>query len=58
MDRTVAVKGNVLNAFVPALVLVAIAFAMVVIAFGMESVAPGVHDAVHDFRHVIGMPCH
>jgi len=38
--------------------LVLIASAMVVVAFGMESVAPGVHDAFHDFRHVIGMPCH
>ncbi|MBI2412773.1 MAG: CbtB-domain containing protein [Deltaproteobacteria bacterium] len=38
--------------------LVLIACAMVVVAFGMESVAPGVHDAFHDFRHVIGMPCH
>lgn len=41
-----------------ALVVVAMAFTMVVIAYGMESVAPGVHDAFHDFRHVIGMPCH
>lgn len=38
--------------------LVLIACAMVVVAFGMESIAPGVHDAFHDFRHVIGMPCH
>lgn len=38
--------------------LVVIACAMVVVAYGMESVAPGVHDAFHDFRHVIGMPCH
>jgi len=36
----------------------ALAFTMMVIAFGMESIAPGVHDALHDFRHVIGMPCH
>lgn len=42
----------------PVLVIVGVAFAMVVIAYGMESVAPGVHDAFHDFRHVIGMPCH
>ena len=56
MERTVAGSGP--GALVPALVLAALAFAMVVIAFGMESVAPGVHDALHDFRHVIGMPCH
>ena len=41
-----------------AVVLVFLSFAMVVLAYGMESVAPGVHDAFHDFRHVIGMPCH
>lgn len=56
MERTV-VNGGI-GALVPAVVLVALAFAMVVIAFGMESIAPGVHDALHDFRHVIGMPCH
>ncbi|MBI5286872.1 MAG: CbtB-domain containing protein, partial [Deltaproteobacteria bacterium] len=30
----------------------------VIIAYGVESVVPGVHDAFHDFRHVIGMACH
>ncbi len=56
MERTVATTG--IGALAPAVVLVALAFAMVVIAFGMDSVAPGVHDALHDFRHVLGMPCH
>lgn len=51
-------KDSFVNAVVPALAVAALAFAMVVIAYGMESVAPGVHDAFHDFRHVIGMPCH
>lgn len=41
-----------------ALVIVAFAVMTVTIAFGVEAVAPGVHDAFHDFRHVIGMPCH
>lgn len=41
-----------------ALLIAAVSFAMVVIVYGMESVAPGVHDAFHDFRHTIGMPCH
>ena len=56
MERILERGG--MDALVPAVVLVALAFAMVVIAFGMESVAPGVQDALHDFRHVIGMPCH
>lgn len=51
-------KEVLLKALFPALVVVAMAFTMVVIAYGVESVAPGVHDAFHDFRHVIGMPCH
>lgn len=42
----------------PALVVVALAFAMVMIAYGVDSVAPGAHDAFHDFRHMLGMPCH
>lgn len=42
----------------PALLIVALSFAMVVIVYGMDSVAPGVHDTFHDFRHTIGMPCH
>lgn len=41
-----------------ALVIVVFAVMAVTIAFGVETVAPGVHDAFHDFRHVIGMPCH
>jgi cobalt transporter subunit CbtB len=41
-----------------AVLVVAMACAMVVIAYGVEQVAPGVHDAFHDFRHVLGIPCH
>jgi len=40
------------------LLVIALGFVMVVIAYGVDSIAPGVHDAYHDFRHVIGMPCH
>ncbi|MBI5235826.1 MAG: CbtB-domain containing protein [Deltaproteobacteria bacterium] len=43
---------------VPALVVFALAFALVVVAYGFDSAAPGAHDAFHDFRHMIGMPCH
>lgn len=51
-------KDALLNAFVPAVIIVVMAFTMVVMAYGLDSVANGVHDAFHDFRHVIGMPCH
>lgn len=58
MEKLLTKEGSVLTALVGAGVLVALAFAMVVIAYGVESVAPGVHDTFHDFRHIIGMPCH
>ncbi len=51
-------RGAFVNTVLPVLALVVIAFSMVVIAYGMESFASGVHDMFHDFRHVIGMPCH
>jgi len=57
MERILSgVNGNAL--LLQALVLVIFAVMTVTIAFGVETVAPGVHDAFHDFRHVIGMPCH
>lgn len=57
MERILSgVNGNAL--LLQALMVVIFAVMTVTIAFGMESVAPGVHDAFHDFRHVIGMPCH
>ncbi|MBI1910467.1 MAG: CbtB-domain containing protein [Deltaproteobacteria bacterium] len=58
MERVLERSGGIFNALYPAVVVAALAFTMIVIAYGMESVAPGVHDAFHDFRHVIGMPCH
>lgn len=57
MEKVIG-RQDLWRAFLPALVLFAMAFAMVVVVYGMESVAPGVHDAFHDFRHTIGMPCH
>jgi hypothetical protein len=50
------VNGNAM--LMQALMVVIFAVMTVTIAFGVETVAPGVHDAFHDFRHVIGMPCH
>jgi hypothetical protein len=57
MERVLSgVNGNAL--LLQALMVVIFAVMTVTIAFGVETVAPGVHDAFHDFRHVIGMPCH
>ncbi len=57
-ERTAEKVWGLPKGLAPALLIVGLAFALVVIAYGMESVAPGVHDALHDFRHVLGMPCH
>ncbi|MBI5563187.1 MAG: CbtB-domain containing protein [Deltaproteobacteria bacterium] len=51
-------RDVMLKAFAGALAVAGLAFTLCVIVYGMDSVAPGVHDAFHDFRHVIGMPCH
>jgi hypothetical protein len=57
MERILSgVNGNAL--LLQALMVVIFAVMTVTIAYGVETVAPGVHDAFHDFRHVIGMPCH
>tara|TARA_Y100000031_G_C7921876_1_gene248672 strand:+ start:256 stop:432 length:177 start_codon:yes stop_codon:yes gene_type:complete len=58
MDQTIEKEQSLFNGLLPALIVVGVALAMVTIAYGIESVAPGVHDAFHDVRHVIGMPCH
>ena len=39
-------------------VILALSFATVVVAFGMDTIIMGAHDVFHDFRHVMGMPCH
>lgn len=55
----VGVKQSVIyKVVVPTLAIGALAFAMVSIVYGVDAMAAGVHDTFHDFRHVIGMPCH
>ncbi len=48
----------ILKTVLPAVAITGLAVGLAVVAFGMESLASGVHEAFHDFRHVIGMPCH
>lgn len=57
MEQVKKVK-SVTSTISPAVVIVAITFAIVIIAFGIDAIAPGAHDTFHDFRHAIGMPCH
>lgn len=58
MERTEKREKGLLDTLLPALIIMGVAFAMVIIAYGVDSLVPGVHDAFHDFRHTIGMPCH
>jgi len=58
MEKILAKETSFLKALWPALLLAGIAFSLMVIAYGVESVAPGVHDAFHDFRHSLGLACH
>ena len=48
----------ILKTILPAVAIAGLAIGFAVVAFGAESLAAGVHEAFHDFRHVIGMPCH
>lgn len=57
MERILSTE-NGYGLLLQALVVMIFAIMTVTIAFGVETVAPGVHDAFHDFRHAIGMPCH
>ncbi len=51
-------KDMVLGTLLPVIFIAFMVFSLVVIAYGFDTVAHGVHDTFHDFRHVIGMPCH
>ncbi|MEK6531101.1 MAG: CbtB-domain containing protein [Deltaproteobacteria bacterium] len=58
MERVFTQREFLVNTVLPAVVLVATAFAVVAIFYGTDSILRGAHDAFHDFRHAIGMPCH
>lgn len=58
MERVVAGEQSLRKVLLPSLIVFGVAFALVVIVYGLDSIAPGVHDVFHDFRHVIGIPCH
>lgn len=54
-EKRKVISSNVVLGF---LLYAGIAFALLIIVYGMDFIAPGAHDTFHDFRHVIGMPCH
>jgi cobalt transporter subunit CbtB len=58
MEKVFTNETSLVRALLPAVLIVGLAFSLVIISYGLDSIVPGVHDAFHDFRHVIGMPCH
>ncbi len=58
MREEVKRERNLYLGVILSVVALACAFAMILIVYGVDSIAPGVHDAFHDFRHTLGMPCH
>lgn len=59
MDQSIRKERSLVDTFYLTLLVVAVAFAMGVIVYGgMDSVMPWAHDAFHEFRHAVGIPCH
>jgi len=58
MEHIAETKQVLLRNIWPVLVILGVAFSVVVVFYGMDSVVAKVHDTFHDFRHIIGMPCH
>ncbi|MBI4378518.1 MAG: CbtB-domain containing protein [Nitrospinae bacterium] len=58
MELIIKRERDLLKTLWLSLFVMGVAFSMVVVVYGMDSIVTGAHDAFHDFRHVIGMPCH
>lgn len=57
MERVIG-RSTAANVMLAAVIIGGLFFSMLVISYGMDTVVKGAHDTFHDFRHVIGMPCH
>ncbi|MEK6591076.1 MAG: CbtB domain-containing protein [Nitrospinota bacterium] len=58
MELIIKRERDLLKTLWLSLFVMGVTFAMVVVVYGMDSIVTGAHDAFHDFRHVIGIPCH
>ena len=58
MDRAIVKEKGLLGSLWPAAILLVVAVAMITVVYGFDTMASGVHDVFHDFRHTIGFPCH
>jgi cobalt transporter subunit CbtB len=58
MDRAIVKEGGLLSSLGVVAALLVVAFAMITVVYGLDTVASGVHDVFHDFRHTLGFPCH
>ena len=58
MDRAIVNEKSLFGSLWPVAILLVVAFALITVLYGIDSMASGVHDVFHDFRHTIGFPCH
>ncbi len=58
MDRAIVKEKGLLGSLWPVAILLVVAFALITVVYGIDTLASGVHDVFHDFRHTIGFPCH
>lgn len=58
MDRAIVRESGLLGSIGVIAILLVVAFAMITVVYGLDTIASGVHDVFHDFRHTIGFPCH
>ncbi len=58
MEQCIEKENSLAGILLLVLFMVISAIALGVIVYGIDSVMSGAHNAFHDFRHFIGMPCH
>ncbi len=51
-------KTSQVSTYIFASVVFSFTFTAITVAYGLDGVIMGAHDMFHDFRHVMGMPCH
>ncbi|VAX21657.1 hypothetical protein MNBD_NITROSPINAE01-1290 [hydrothermal vent metagenome] len=51
-------RTSQVSIYVFAGIILSFTFMAITVAYGLDGIIMGVHDMFHDFRHVMGMPCH
>lgn len=58
MEKAIGIVKSSSTRFAMIGTIMVMVFATVTIAYGMDNMVMGAHDVFHDYRHVMGMPCH